>query len=224
MEKLLETDLYGPVKALFEARGFEVKGEIGASDIMAVRADDDPVIIELKLGFSLTLLHQAIARQSITERVYVAVPKWKGKAGWRAFKRNIGLCQRLGLGVIAVDVAGNGADIRCDPAPFFLRKSKSKKAALRAAFERRKGDPNRGGAMRSKLVTSYRQEAQRCALYLLSHGPSKGADVAKSVEVAHATRLMADNYHGWFVRIGRGIYDLSQAGREKVIDLGAQKE
>ena len=35
---------------------------------------------------------------------------------------------------------------------------------------------------------------------------------------------MEDNYHGWFVRIGRGIYDLSQAGREKVIDLGAQKE
>ena len=108
MEKLLETDLYGPVKELFEARGFEVKGEIGASDIVAVRADDDPVIIELKLGFSLTLLHQAIARQSITDRVYVAVPKWKGKAGWRAFKRNIGLCRRLGLGVIAVDVAGMG--------------------------------------------------------------------------------------------------------------------
>ena len=41
MEKLLETDLYGLVKALFEARGFEVKGEIGASDVVAARADDD---------------------------------------------------------------------------------------------------------------------------------------------------------------------------------------
>ena len=64
MEKLLETDLYGPVKALFEARGFEVKGEIGASDIVAVRADDDPVIIELKLGFFLQpCTHQSIFQQ-----------------------------------------------------------------------------------------------------------------------------------------------------------------
>ena len=223
MNQLLETDLYGPIKALFEAKGFEVKAEIGASDVVAIRSGEDPVIIELKLGFSLTLLHQAVARQSITERVYVAVPKWKGKAGWSAFKRNTGLCRRLGLGVIAVDIASGAADIRCDPAPYAPRKSKSKKVALRAAFERRKGDPNLGGTQRSALVTSYRQEAQRCAFYLLDHGPSKGADMAKSVAVAHATRLMAENYHGWFIRVTRGIYDLSDQGREMAKDLKASK-
>ena len=224
MNQLLETDLYGPIKALFEANGFEVKAEIGASDVVALRAGEDPVIIELKLGFSLTLLHQAVARQAMTERVYVAVPKWKGKAGWRTFKRNTGLCRRLGLGVIAVDVVSGAADIRCDPAPYVPRKSKAKKLALKAAFERRKGDPNLGGTQRRALVTSYRQEAQRCAFYLLDHGPSKGADVAKSLAVAHATRLMAENYHGWFVRVKRGIYDLSDEGREMAKDLKAPKE
>ena len=224
MNQLLETDLYGAIKALFEANGYEVKAEIGTSDVVAVRAGEDPVIIELKLGFSLTLLHQAVARQSITERVYVAVPKWKGKAGWKTFKRNTGLCRRLGLGVIAVDIASGAADIRCEPARYLPRKLKAKKVALKAAFERRKGDPNLGGTQRSTLVTSYRQEAQRCAFYVLIHGPSKGADVAKSVAVAHATRLMAENYHGWFIRIARGIYDLSEQGREMAKDLKASKE
>lgn len=219
MDQLLETDLYVPIKELFEAQGFEVKAEIGTSDVVALRADEDPVIIELKLGFSLTLLHQAVARQSITEQVYVAVPKWKGKAGWKAFKRNIGLCRRLGLGVIAVDIAGNAADIRCDPAAYVPRKSKTKRAALRAAFERRRGDPNIGGAQRGAIVTSYRQEAQRCALFLQVQGPSKGADVAKSLGVKGATRLMADNYHGWFMRVSRGVYDLSHDGEEMLHSL-----
>ena len=49
IKPLLETDLYGPIKALFEANGFEVKAEIGASDVVVVRAGEDPVIIELKL-------------------------------------------------------------------------------------------------------------------------------------------------------------------------------
>ena len=39
-----ETDLYGPIKQVFEAQGYEVKGEIGAADLVGVRGDEDPVI------------------------------------------------------------------------------------------------------------------------------------------------------------------------------------
>ena len=31
-----ETQLYAPVKAYFAARGYEVKGEVGAADLVAV--------------------------------------------------------------------------------------------------------------------------------------------------------------------------------------------
>ena len=51
MNQLFEIDLYGPIRALFEAEGFAVKAEIGVSDVVAIRAGEDPVIIELKLGF-----------------------------------------------------------------------------------------------------------------------------------------------------------------------------
>ena len=62
MAKRSETDLYAPVKSWLEGLGFEVKGEVGAADVMAMRAGEEPVLVELKLGFSLALLAQAVAR------------------------------------------------------------------------------------------------------------------------------------------------------------------
>ncbi len=67
MSEIKETALYAPVKVWLEARGFEVKAEVGAADVVAVRGDEDPVVVELKLGFSLTLLQQAVARQAVTD-------------------------------------------------------------------------------------------------------------------------------------------------------------
>ena len=75
MAKMRESDLYAPVKAFLEAQGYEVKGEVAGADVVAMRADDpDPVIVELKLGMNLTLVQQGIARQAISDFVYLAVP------------------------------------------------------------------------------------------------------------------------------------------------------
>lgn len=52
-----EDQLYPPVKALLQAQGYEVKGEVGAADVMARRGGEEPVIVELKLRFSLSLFH-----------------------------------------------------------------------------------------------------------------------------------------------------------------------
>lgn len=215
MTKPTETDLYPPVKAFFTALGYDVKAEIGAADVMAIRGDDPPVIVELKLGFSLTLLQQGVARQRVTDQVYLAVPRWKGKAGYRAFKGNLGLCKRLGLGVMTVSTTGE-VQVHHDPAPFQPRKVKRRQQSLMAEFERREGDPNKGGATRAGLVTSYRQEALRCAAYLAENGPTKGAVVAQETSVARATRVMAANHYGWFERVETGIYTLTDAGRGAV--------
>jgi hypothetical protein len=74
-----ETDLYGPVKAYLEGQGFEVKAEVGAADVVACRPEEDPLIVELKTGFSLTLFHQAVQRQAVSEAVYLAVPRGRGR-------------------------------------------------------------------------------------------------------------------------------------------------
>ncbi|MGR3502169.1 DUF2161 domain-containing phosphodiesterase [Pseudaestuariivita sp.] len=214
MTQARETDLYPPIKAHFEALGFVVKGEVGAADVVAQRGET-LVVVELKLGFSLTLLHQAVQRQRVTDDVYVAVPRWRGKAGWKAFKANIGLARRLGLGVLSVDPAGLVQE-HCAPGPFQPRKSKLRKSRLTAEFARRMGDPSPGGSNRQGLVTAYRQEAWRCARHLEAFGPSKGAEVAKAAQVPKATRVMADNHFGWFERVARGHYALTDVGRTAV--------
>ncbi|MDT2304378.1 hypothetical protein P7H21_10960 [Paenibacillus larvae] len=43
-----ETELYGPVKHFWEQRGYEVKGEVKHCDLVAMKGDGPPIIIELK--------------------------------------------------------------------------------------------------------------------------------------------------------------------------------
>jgi len=220
--KIKETDLYGPIKALLNGQGYEVKGEIGAADIVAVREGECPVVIELKTGFSLSLFHQAIERQTITDAVYIAVPRNTGAAFRTALKRNKTLCRRLGVGMMTVRLKDGFVEVHIDPAPYKPRQSKQKKARLLREFAKRVGDPNTGGATRQGLMTAYRQDALRCAKFLHETGEAKAAEVARASNVETARRLMADNHYGWFDRVRTGIYTLSPKGQEAVIEYAEE--
>ena len=208
-----EQDLYPPIKALLERQGYVVKGEVGAADIVAIRAEEEPVIVELKLRFSLALFHQAITRLKMTDQVYIGVCKPKGRTARRALKDNLALCRRLGLGLITVRADGV-VEVQCDPGPYAPRKNKARAARLLHEFDRLEGDPNAGGATRHGIVTAYRQDALKCAAHLAEHGAAKGSDVAKATGVATATRVMRENHYGWFDKVEKGIYALSGAGSE----------
>lgn len=213
MGRILETELYQPVKAFLIGQGYEVKAEVGAADIVACRDEADPVVVELKVGFSLGLFHQAIARQSLTDAVYVAVPRNSGRRFQQALKNNLKLARRLGLGLMTVRLSDAFVEVHLDPAPYAPRKSKARKDRLLREFSRRVGDPNVGGSTRVKLVTAYRQDALRCAAHLQANGPSRGTDVAKATGVDRATKMMANDHYGWFERVERGVYALSPKGQ-----------
>ncbi len=219
-----ETDLYVPVKRMLEGQGYTVKGEVGAVDVVAVRDGDEPVIVELKAVFSLSLFHQAIQRQSICDAVYVAVPRGTGRASYKALANNQALCRRLGLGLISVRLSDGFVEIHCDPAPYKPRQSKPRKTRLLREFARLVGDPNSGGSTRRNLVTGYRQEVLVCLRMLGDHGPSKAAEVARATRIAHARRLMADNHYGWFERVATGVYALSPKGVTAIEDYAAELE
>ncbi|WP_136657747.1 DUF2161 family putative PD-(D/E)XK-type phosphodiesterase [Nitratireductor sp. XY-223] len=210
--KTRETDLYDPVKCLLEAQGYVVKGEVGAADIVALRGDEDPVIVELKTGFSLSLMHQAIDRQRVTDAVYVAVPRGTGRAFAVSLRKNLKLCRCLGLGMIIVRLKDATAEVVLDPAPYRPRKAPRRKARLLREFARLDGDPNTGGSTRRGIITAYRQDALRCLSFLERNGPTKAARVAAGAGVEKARRLMADNHYGWFDRVDTGIYALSPNG------------
>lgn len=172
----------------------------------------EPIIVELKTGFTLSLFHQAINRQSMSDQVYIAVPRKSGKAALVAIRRNKMLCRRLGIGLITVKLPEGKIVVHCEPAPFVPRKIKKRKVKLLSEFERRHGDPNEGGMTSSGMMTSYRQGALRCAKVLHDEGACKGSYVAKMAGFEKATSLMSFNHYGWFERIDRGIYGLTAKG------------
>ena len=213
-----ESDLYGPIKAYLETQGYEVKGEVGPADLMARRGDEPPVIVELKLRPSLSLYHQAIARLTITDDVYIAIPRPKGRNARRMLRDNHAMCRRLALGLITVREDDGLVEVQCDPGPYAPRKNKTRQDKLLRAFEALRGDPNDGGATRHGIVTAYRQDALACAAYLAETGAEKGALVAKATGVKAATRIMRDNHYGWFGKVETGVYDLTDAGRKGLQD------
>ena len=210
-----ETELYAPVKAFLESQGYEVKAEVGSADVVACRGAEDPVIVELKVGFSLTLVHQVIERLAVSDCVYAAVPYGKGRSFQASVKRMMKLMRRLGAGLMTVRLRDGFVQVHCDPGPYQPRKSKVRKTRMLREFARREGDPNLGGS-RSGIVTAYRQDAVRCATYLVASGPCKGANVARETGVEQATRMMRDNHYGWFEKVDTGVYGLTASGRQAV--------
>lgn len=211
---LRETDLYPPVKRFLEAQGYAVKGEVGPADVVALRGDEPPVIVELKTGFSLALVHQGVDRQAVTPHVYLAVPEAAGRRGWTALRANLKLARRLGLGVLTVRLRDGLVTVHCDPGPFRPRLLARPKERLLREFAARRGDPARGGATRDGLVTAYRQDALLLAAHLAGAGPCRGRDARDATGVARATAILRDNHYGWFVRVSLGVYALTEAGRE----------
>ncbi len=220
MTKPRETDLYPPIKAFLEDQGYIVKSEVGAADVVAVRGQEPPVVVELKLGFSLALFHQCVARLKVTDDVYLAVARQPGKRFAKAVKENTGLARRLGLGLITVRLKDGLVEVQCDPGPYAPRKSGKRQAHLLREFARRQGDPNDGGQTRAGLVTAYRQDALKLAVYLFEVGASRGADVARETDVARATTMMRDNHYGWFEKVEKGVYGLTPAGADAVSTAG----
>jgi hypothetical protein len=212
---LRESDLYAPVKAYLERQGYEVKAEIGDCDLMARRGDDPPVIVELKLTFSLALVMQGVARQGLFEHVYLAVPISKG---WTLRYRDVlALCRRLGLGLLAV--GKTGVEAHLDPGPYAPRLKSKPAARLLREFDRRVGDPNLGGITGTRKMTAYRQDALRCVAFLAA-GACKASIVAKGTGVTRARVLMATNHYGWFDKAeGLGIYQLSPKGQQALAEF-----
>jgi hypothetical protein len=220
-----ECDLYEPVKAFLEIQGYEVKGEVAGCDVVAIRGTEAPVIVELKRAFNLALVLQGVDRLSLTDFVYLAVQRpgrrrqSVGVSVYRAEVRR--LCRRLGLGLMTVAPEPAGVEVLLDPLPCRPRRSARRLARLLGEHSRRAGDPNRGGASRTPIVTAYRQEALRCAL-LLQDAPHRSLKALRETGlVPNAPRILQRDVYRWFERVARATYRLTERAREDVTRFAA---
>lgn len=213
-----ESDLYPPLKRFLESQDYEVKGEVEDCDAVAVRGDEAPVVVELKLSLNLEVILQAVERLALSPKVYVGVP-----AQCAILKRRrrpvIKLLRMLGLGLLAIDpeCEVGSVDVLLDPGEYRPRKSKHRKERLLGEFVRRVGDPNLGGAAKRRgVMTAYRQRALVIASFLEEQGPAKASEVARNLQVPKARDILYRDVYGWFDRVSRGVYALSPRGKREI--------
>jgi hypothetical protein len=208
-----EAALYAPVKALLVGQGYDVKAEVNGCDVVAVRGDGPPVIVELKRAFGLALVLQGVDRLAISDAVYLAVGAWPPRID--DVRR---LLRRVGLGLIVV--TDGRADVVVDPLPYRPRRDRRRAARLLLEHQRRVGDPNTGGTSRRPIVTAYRQEAERCLRHLAA-GPSPLRALRAAGDVPNAPSILRRDVYGWFERAQRGVYRLTPRGDAALAALGA---
>ena len=217
--KIQETDLYQPIKKHLQQLGFEVKGEIKKCDIVAKKGEQ-VIIIELKLSLNITLLLQAVDRFSVADVVYIAIPK-QCTLYKKQNKQVKKLIKRLGIGLILVDVQKTAqyVEVVFDPQDYTPRKNKRKQGALLKEFNQRIGDTQKGGSTNAKAgLTAYRQRCIRVAEYLTKQPTAKGAEINKAIGEPQATQFLYSNYYGWFDKVDRGVYALSDKGKKELVE------
>jgi hypothetical protein len=211
----LESTLYLPVKRYLEKLGFEVKGEICGCDLVALR-DGNPtavVIGELKLSFTLDLVLQAVDRTAACDEIWLAVRGSRRGRGRECDPRVKKLCRYLGFGLLVVTSAGQVEPI-VEPVPWRPRRDAKRRSRIVDEHRRRQGDPAAGGSTRQPIMTAYRQQALACAA-ALARSPARPQDLKPTMP--DAPKILLRNVYGWFVRVERGLYALSDGGKAALV-------
>jgi len=211
----LESSLYPPVKRFIEKLGFEVKGEVCGCDLVALDGNEPTAVVigELKLTFTLDLVLQAVDRTAACDEVWLAVRASRRGRGREHDPRVRKLCRLLGLGLLCVSATGK-VDVLVEPVPWRPRRDATRRSRIVEEHRRRHGDPAMGGSTRQPIMTAYRQQALACAA-ALSRAPARPRDLRN--DAPDAAKILLRNVYGWFVRVERGRYALSDSGRAALV-------
>ena len=214
MTDFKETDLYEPIRAFLEEEGYQVQAEVKGCDIAAVK-NGQLVIVELKKSFSLKLVYQGLERQSLTEQVFVAIPRPKKGAREKSWKDMVKLLKRLELGLltVALDSPLQTVDVVLEPSDSLAWKNRKKREKVQAELEKRQVDANVGGMTRRKIMTAFREKSIRVACILEKEGQLSLAEFRER-GLEDCVGLLSKNYDKWFKRVEKGVYALSEKGKE----------
>ncbi len=226
MEKIKESDLYEPVKEYLDSLGYDTKGEVLSCDIAAVKGDE-LIVVELKRGFTMELIYQALKRQRAADSVYVAVPL--PKRGYKDAHYNdmVNLCRRLELGLMLVGFTTGGKpqiDVAVNPSPAKpVRHDKKKRMAILTEHSGRTGSVNTGGVARRKIITVYKEQALCIAKILSEHGELSAKQIKELGGGDKTSSILRMNYYDWFMKTGSGkelTYRITEAGEQALTEFG----
>ncbi|WP_456275180.1 DUF2161 domain-containing phosphodiesterase [Bacillus sp. AK128] len=218
-KKLQEIDLYKPIQRNFVREGYEVYGEVKDCDMVALK-EEELIIVELKLNLSVDLLVQATKRQRISDLVYIAIPKPSYKLRSKRWTDLCHLVKRLELGLIIVSFSGSRKKVEFVLHPTSYEKSKGrnkqKRTTLLKEINGRSADYNIGGSNRTKIMTAYKENCVQIACYLEHYGTLSPKSLVELGAGHKTSSILTKNYYGWFERIKRGVYMISEKGKEEI--------
>ena len=173
------------------------------------------VIVELKKAFNLKLVYQGLERQSLTDLVFVAIPRPKKGQREKAWKDMLKLLKRLELGLltVALDSPLQTVDVVLEPSDSLAWKNRKKREKVQAELENRQVDANVGGMTRRKIMTAFREKSIHVACILEREGQLSLADFRER-GMEDCVGLLSKNYDKWYRRVEKGVYALSEKGKE----------
>ncbi len=208
-----ESELFEPVQNFFEGLGYKVNGEVRGCDVTAVK-DSILIIIELKTAFNLKLLFQAIERRKITDFVYVCIPRPE-ISNTKNWLNMIYVLKKCGFGLItvAVDSPLKTIDVILTPESHDIKNNKNTDYLLKE-ISGRTINLNTGGTNRKKIITAYKEKSVQIACALEKLGEASANLLVKQYNCPKDTRMVLyNNVYGWFFRPKKGIYRLTEKGR-----------
>lgn len=205
------------LKEFLESQEYTVKAEIMNADIVAMK-DDIVLVIEMKTSFSTKLIYQGLQRLHLSDYVYLAIPKPSSKVlKSSSFKEKKTIVRRLELGLILVDIEKEVVDVLLDPRTYHFKKNKKKRRRLLKEFHLRKTSVNVGGVTKTKLITAYRELAL-LALDAMKDGPKTTKFLREYTNRKKIVNILQKNYYGWFERVERGTYQITETGKQALED------
>ncbi len=172
------------------------------------------------MRFNLELVLQAVDRATACDEVWLAARTSKRSVGREHDARFRQLCRRLGFGMLGINDAGQ-VHILVSPIAHMPRRDPRRRSRLIDEHKRRSGDPTPGGGSRAPIMTAYRQQALLCASMLVEGG-CRPRDLRPAAP--DSAKILLHNVYGWFERLGRGRYVLTQAGRDALVRWPQMKE
>lgn len=213
---IMESDLFLPVRNYLESLGYAVNGEVMHCDLLANK-EEEWLVVELKKTLNLEVILQAAERQKISDLVYIAVVKPEKFHKNSKYKRICHLLRRLEIGLMLVKVNEKGWQVEVvqTAEPFDRVKSQrinqKKRVKTQEEFKKRKSQ-SIGGVTKTKVMTAYREQAVELAKLLEEKGPSQPKNLTElGIEPKQIQNILYKNYYGWFNRLGKGIYETSEA-------------
>ncbi|MCA0384691.1 MAG: DUF2161 family putative PD-(D/E)XK-type phosphodiesterase [Firmicutes bacterium] len=214
-----ETDLHDPIKGWLEAQGCAVRSEVKGIDMVGLYENELLVAIEMKLKLNLEVINQAVERQGIADLVYIAVAHDFKAVETKRFKMTLLTLKRLNLGLLLVNLRAEPpiVSLLVKPEAFDFEKSrklkKNRKELVIQEFKKRSGDFNKAGSTKAKLMTAYREQCLLVAYLMHARGFAKSKEFEPyGVPSKVVGNILGRDFNGWFQRLSKGEYCISETG------------